>query len=105
MFIRVRKRQLKDGRLSTHYQLVQSVREGDRVKSKVIASLGYSPTINQAITKYQTKIIFYQKILTREEQKPRYKVRSFRAQQTKLTRYQKMIDYYTDAINKLSLYL
>jgi len=102
MFIRARKRQLKNGRQSISYQLVESVRDGKKVKSKVVCSLGYKSTIQESITEYQRLAGLYQRILEREKQKPRYLIRSQEAHQKDLNLYQNKVDHYSNLISKLS---
>ena len=100
MFIRARKRQLKNGRESVTYQLVESVREGKKVKSKVICGLGYEPTIQGAIAKYQSRLYYSRLFFKRESEK--YRIRSQKAHQRDLGSYQKGIDRYSNLISKLN---
>lgn len=102
MFIRARKRHLKNGKESISYQLVESVREGKKVKSKVLCSLGYKSTIQESATEYQRLVGLYQKILDRERQRPRYRIRSQEAHQKNLNSYQNKIDHYSNLITKLN---
>lgn len=101
MFIRTRKGLLKNGKVSVTYQLVKSVRLGQKVKSRVVCGLEQYPTIGEAVKRFQEKLTSYQRVLDREKQKRVYAYRK-KAQDRRLVYYQNKINKLETKLNILS---